>query len=144
MEVLVSLEEGGSHAEDELVDLAEFVLGQEGAPANSELSVSLVGPEKMAELNRYYLGREGPTDVLSFSMEEECEGAYLLGDVVICREEAARRRELYGVQAGDEVRLVLIHGILHLLGYDDRDEEGNLRMDERQRSLLEAWKRGRG
>ena len=140
MEILVKDETGFGYALEDLEGLAAFVLQEEGAPENVELSVSLVDAERMAELNRRYLDREGPTDVLSFPMEEDCGEAYLLGDVVICPEEAERRRDIYGVSEGDEGRLVLIHGILHLLGYDDQDEQGNLRMDNRQAELLRRWK----
>lgn len=140
MEILIRDETGFGYALEDLEGLAAFVLREEGTPENVELSVSLVDVERMAELNRRYLDREGPTDVLSFSMAEECGEAYLLGDVVICPEEAERRRDLYGVAEGDEGRLVLIHGILHLLGYDDGDEQGNLRMDSRQVELLKRWK----
>lgn len=103
--------------------------------------MAIVDGEEMAGLNEKYLGREGATDVLSFSLGEEDGGAYLLGDVVVCPQEAARRTELYGVGRGEEVLLALVHGILHLTGHDDEDEEGNREMDARQRALLKEWLR---
>ncbi len=144
MEVLINDEAGSPYPHGELEALSLFVLTAEGAPPGCELSVSLVSEDKMAELNGYYLEREGPTDVLSFPMGEEWDGSYILGDVIICPGEVERRKELYGVERGDESRLVLIHGILHLLGYGDEDEGENRRMDERQRELLSGWKGERG
>ncbi len=98
----------------------------------------------MAELNEKYLRREGPTDVLSFYLGDQAEEAFVLGDVVVCPAEAGKRGGSYGVEAGEEVPLALVHGILHLMGYDDRDEEGNQEMDARQRALLKEWGERRG
>ncbi len=142
MEILIRDETGFGYALEDLERLAAFVLREEGAPDNVELSICLVDVGRMSDLNSHYLKREGPTDVLSFPMEEELGDDYLLGDVVICPEEAERRRDSYGVAEGDEGRLVLIHGILHLLGYDDGDEQGSIDMDRRQRELLCRWKEG--
>lgn len=139
MEILI-LDERGIWPEHEgLCSLAEHVLRQEGAPPGTELSIALVSGEEMAELNEKYLGRKGPTDVLSFLMQEQEEEAYLLGDVIICPDEVLRRGDEYGVEPGGEVPLVLTHGILHLMGYDDEEEEAHLKMDSRQRELLKEW-----
>jgi probable rRNA maturation factor len=106
-----------------LIDLGRRTLMAEGA-GGVELSVSLVGAAEMAELHERYLGEPRPTDVLSFTMDEEG----LLGDVVICPEVAAGQRE----DLGAELRLLLVHGILHLLGYDHDEEEERRAMWERQ------------
>jgi probable rRNA maturation factor len=104
---------------DALAELAREVLRGEGAE-DVELSVSLVDREEMAELHERYLGEPGPTDVLSFPQDDEplVDGEpQLLGDVVICPEVAAEQQ---GPEA--EVRLLLVHGILHLLGHDHEEE----------------------
>lgn len=84
------------------------------------LSVSIVDAQAMSELNRKYRGKEGPTNVLSFSQIEGDGGAFqpaLLGDVVICVDRVISDAEELGY-TGDEMLLyVLIHGILHLVGY---------------------------
>lgn len=99
---------------DALADLAKRTLSEEGA-GPVELSVSFVSAGEMADLHVKYAGESGPTDVLSFTMDEEG----LLGDVVICPEVAAEQaRDL-----PEELRLLLVHGILHLLGYDHQEEE---------------------
>jgi probable rRNA maturation factor len=106
-----------------LIDLARRTLMAEGA-GGVELSVSLVDGAEMTELHERYLREAGPTDVLSFTMDEEG----LLGDVVICPEVAASHNE--DLEA--ELRLLLVHGILHLLGYDHDDDDERRAMWERQ------------
>jgi probable rRNA maturation factor len=106
-----------------LVDLAQRTLSAEGA-GPVELSVSLVDTEEMSGLHRRFLGEPGATDVLSFTMDEEG----LLGDVVICPAVASSQSE----DAEAELRLLLVHGILHLLGYDHQEEPDRREMWERQ------------
>lgn len=139
MEVLILNRQSYPVNEEELRELSCFVLEKEGTPQASELSVALVEKGEISELNEKYLGRSRPTDVLSFAMEEMEEETWLLGDVVICPEEVFLRKEEYGVGEGRELAFVLIHGILHLMGYDDIEEEENARMDSRQRALLREW-----
>lgn len=102
--------------ETELAELARTCLVGEGA-ANSELSVSFVTAEEIADLHACYLGEEGPTDVLSFPLddEEDENGMRVLGDVVIAPDVAATNNP---ADLAAELRLLLVHGILHLLGHD--------------------------
>lgn len=110
---------------DGLVALAETVLRGEGAAA-SELSVSFVTDEEMADLHERYLGEPGPTDVLAFPLDEMDEGGVrVLGDVVICPAVAARNNP---ADPAGELRLLLVHGILHLLGHDHEQEAERARM----------------
>jgi probable rRNA maturation factor len=118
--ILVDDRQGRPVDLDGLVDLAGAVLGGEGLRA-AELSVSFVTPAEMEELHVRYLGEPGPTDVLSFPLDERVDGVRLLGDVVICPEVAAANVEATSGKAhtvDDELRLLLVHGILHLLGHD--------------------------
>jgi probable rRNA maturation factor len=112
-----------------LLALAERTLAGEGIH-EAELSVSLVTTEEMAELHQRYMGEAGPTDVLSFPLDEEGTGGEtrLLGDVVICPEVAASQND----DLDAELRLLLVHGILHLLGYNHETDEDRARMWERQ------------
>jgi probable rRNA maturation factor len=112
-----------------LVTLAEQTLLGEGI-AEVELSVSLVSTQEMAGLHERYMGEPGPTDVLSFPLDEQAPdgGPRLLGDVVICPEVAASQNE--DLEA--ELRLLLVHGILHLLGYDHQEEAARRAMWDRQ------------
>ncbi len=138
MEISITDLSCGSPLEMErLRGLAEKALRVEQAAEDTELSLALVSPERMAELNQVYLGREGPTDVMAFPMDEgRDEGGLLLGDVVVCPREVQERREIYGVPDGEEVGYALVHGILHLLGYRHDTEVGNGEMDDRVRDIL--------
>jgi len=106
-----------------------------------EVSVTAVEEAEMAELNQGYRGREGSTDVLSFALNEGEGGevgGYWLGDIVVCPAVAARHAREAGRPVADEVRWVLIHGLLHLLGYDhERDAEAARTMREKERWLLD-------
>lgn len=79
-----------------------------------ELSVLLTRNSEIRELNREYRGKDKPTDVLSFPMEDPC----LLGDIVISTEKAACQAEEFGVTFDEEMARLLVHGLLHLAGYD--------------------------
>lgn len=117
--VLVSDRQSDPVDRDGLVELARSTLEAEGE-ARSELSVSFVTAEEMADLHRIYLAEEGPTDVLSFPLDEIGEdGLRVLGDVVIAPAVAATNRP---EDPAAELRLLLVHGILHLLGHDHEDE----------------------
>jgi probable rRNA maturation factor len=110
-----------------LVGLARACLSGEGLP-RSELSVSFVTPDEIAGLHERYLAEAGPTDVLSFPLDEDDrdeEGVRVLGDVVIAPEVAARNNP---DDPTAEVRLLLVHGILHLLGHDHEEEDARRAM----------------
>lgn len=105
-----------------------------------EVSVTAVAEAEMAELNQGYRGREGSTDVLSFALNEGEGGevgGYWLGDIVVCPAVAARHAAEAGRPVAEEVRWVLIHGLLHLLGYDHERGGSEARaMREREEWLL--------
>ena len=110
-------------------------------PEETELSVVIVDDVHIQEINRDYLQRDKPTNVISFA-QQEGEGAgicpELLGDVVISVDTAARDADEAGVSMFSEVSFLLIHGILHLLGYDHErgTEEQALEMEEKERELF--------
>lgn len=85
-----------------------------------------------------------PTDVLSFPLYESprdfpVEGEFALGDIVLCPSQAARQARLYGVALEDEMRRLLVHGLLHLLGFDhERSGYARRRMERKERELMEA------
>lgn len=112
------------------------VMKAEGIRKDAVLSITVTDKDEMRRLNKKYLERDEPTDVLAFSMMEESGEGFLLGDVVICPEFIDEHRRQYHVDAGREVDFVLAHGVLHLLGYDDDDQDGWRRMDSKQRQIL--------
>lgn len=139
-----------SHREPEPLDLvaferlAAFVLEREDAPAAVELSVAVVDLDEMSQLNGEYRGKEGPTDVLSFPCDDPCAVVepgepVTLGDVVIAPVIAERQALEYGHTVEEELNLLLVHGVLHLLGYDHVEDEAAAAMQARERALLEAW-----
>ncbi|HET7853089.1 MAG TPA: rRNA maturation RNase YbeY [Candidatus Methylomirabilis sp.] len=108
-----------------------------GRPSD-ELSVLLVGDRAIRRLNRVYLNRDHPTDVLAFPQPKgfPSPGPHLLGDVVISVETAARQAKAQGHSLDQELALLLIHGLLHLLGYDDSTPAARRRMSSTQARLL--------
>jgi probable rRNA maturation factor len=129
IEVLVDNRQEEPIDEEEIVALALRTLQGEGVKSG-ELSVSFVTPDEIAELHQRFMGEDGPTDVLSFPQEDD----YLLGDVVICPEVAAENDP----DVESEVQLLLVHGILHLLGYDHEEEAERAQMWARQEHYMEG------
>jgi probable rRNA maturation factor len=109
----------------------------------AEVSVLLVDDVRIRELNRQWRGQDKPTDVLSWPQEEAGGRAAanalvtdLLGDVVISLDTAARQSQKRGWSLAEETALLLVHGILHLLGYEDESEAGSEAMKAMERKLL--------
>lgn len=139
------------------IRLAELVLRDEGVRGATEVSLLFVDEATIADLNSRFLGREGPTDVLAFPIDEEPveggrspdsggtgpgfspsadEAPTLLGDVVICPAVAARNAPDHAGTYDDELALLLVHGILHLLGLDHEDSDEAEVMEAKERELL--------
>jgi len=109
---------------------------------NQELSVLLADDRKIRTLNKQYRGQDRATDVLSFSQNEEEEenkpNSHLLGDVVISTVTAKRQTAEHGLTLEEEIVLLLIHGILHLLGFDhERSNEEACHMKQKTRELFD-------
>ena len=128
---------------EEIVDLARYVLGEMRIHPGADLSVMLVDEEVMSDLHVKWMEEEGPTDVLSFPMDEvrppppghePAEG--MLGDVVVCPTVAAKQAKTAGHATIDEILLLVTHGILHVLGYDHAEPEEEREMFGLQRKLL--------
>ena len=123
--------------------ISRYVLGREGPDGRWQLSLYFVGDTKSRDLNREYLKRDVPTDVLAFSMREGLDADNgLLGDVVISTHRALANAERFGTSVEEEITRYIVHGVLHLLGYDDEGQERE-RMREREEILLvEVRRRG--
>ena len=133
--------------------LAAFVLEQMRVHPQAELCITAVEEETIAELNGKWMQKDGPTDVLAFPMDELRPGKVteepeegILGDLVLCpavakaqaEKQQAEGRPDYTVQ--DELDLLTVHGILHLLGYDHAEPEEHQEMFGLQDKLLERWR----
>lgn len=129
-----------AHGAERLGKQARALLGALDA-AESELSVALVDSADMAAANWRWRGRRGPTDVLAFSLLEGDHARHrgaLLGDVVIAVDIAERQAREAGHSLGEELLRLLIHGVLHLFGYDHAAPAEARIMQQRERELFEA------
>jgi probable rRNA maturation factor len=142
-------ESAGGVDEPALVAQAQFLLARLGLHPQAELAISLVEVDEMAALHEQWLDLPGPTDVLSFPMDElrvpgpgEAAQPGVLGDVVLCPAVAAEQGAAAGHGTTTELELLLTHGILHLLGHDHAEPEERAVMFALQDQLLAAW-RGR-
>lgn len=144
MDVTLADEQDDPLPRVDLLELAQTALEAEGLPAATQLSITLVDSERMAELNNEYMGMKGPTDVLAFPIEDfkklpvpDPDGPpLLLGDVIICPSVVHGNAAAAAVAFEDEMALMVVHGILHLLGRDHViDAEAEL-MEQREREIL--------
>lgn len=121
------------------VRMAESILDAVGE-SQAELSLELVGDGRMRRLNRLYRRKDRTTDVLAFPMRESPSPCpEILGDVVISVPTAARQAREAGRSLNDEMAVLLVHGVLHLCGYDhERSPSEAARMQRRERAVLKA------
>lgn len=149
MQVNISIE----HGEDRLSSfpleaLVCFVLKQMECPENSDVSITFVTNERIHELNRDYRGIDKPTDVLSF----ECDNIpfdgelfdeameYELGDIIIATDIAEAQSVEFETTFEQEITLLVIHGLLHLCGYDHMTDEEAEEMEGLEDKLIIAWR----
>jgi probable rRNA maturation factor len=143
------------------VSLATKALEAEGVRGPAEVSLLFVDEASMAALNERFMHKQGPTDVLSFPIEDDLlpSGRFpdsgtpgpgmtdepmsspltLLGDVVVCPAVAERNRVEHGVSLDDEIALLVVHGMLHLLGWDHQVDAEAERMEAREQHLLSRF-----
>ena len=156
MEINVLIDEGfeGRLEESWLQSITEHVLVAEGTSSNAELSLVITGQERVHQLNRSYRGKDESTDVLAFSMlpGEKTAGADLspfvappdgvlhLGEVIISYPQAVIQAEEHRHPVEREVTILIIHGVLHLLGYDHDKTELERRMRARETEILDSIK----
>lgn len=122
-----------------------YLLRSEGYE-DAAVSIMFIDDSEIAELNKTYMGKNRPTDVLSFTMiddesDDESGIPLMLGDIVISVETALRQSQEYEQSLEDEITLLLIHGFLHLLGYEDTDKIRKKKMDERTLFHINELKR---
>lgn len=135
----------------EFAALADHVLRAMHVNPRAELNILFIDPEPMEELHVRWLDLPGPTDVMSFPMDELRPGtpetetpAGTLGDIVLCPQVAAKQALDAGHSAVEEMLLLTTHGILHLLGYDHAEPEEKKEMFDLQRRLLLTFLAERG
>jgi probable rRNA maturation factor len=149
MSIDIANESGVDVDEAGIAAVARFALDRMRIHPLAELSILLVDEPAMAELHERWMGEPGPTDVLAFPMDElrppqpgsreEAADPGLLGDVVLCPQVAAEQAAKAGHSTQDELELLSVHGILHLLGYDHAEPDEHKAMFGLQDELLKAW-----
>jgi probable rRNA maturation factor len=155
--VEINNESGMAADEDALRELAQYVIGQMETHPLADLSMLLVDEAHMTNLHEKWMEEPGPTDVLSFPMDElrphsmagpnrsrgrdgDEPEPVLLGDVVLCPQVAAVQAGQHGHSTQAELELLTVHGVLHLLGYDHADPEEEAEMFGLQNELLRDWR----
>ena len=134
----------------EIEQIVACVLAREGVVRQVDVSVSFVDDEEMRGLNRAWRHIDAPTDVLSFECDDPFdEGipageALELGDVILAPGVIAAQAPEFGFTPVQECRLMLVHGLLHLLGYDHLDDDEASRMEDRELEILRQLARNRG
>ncbi|MFM9376582.1 rRNA maturation RNase YbeY [Gordonia sp. VNK21] len=141
-------ESGAEAPEDLIIEIARFAMGRMDVHPAAELSIQLVDLDTMAELHMQWMDLPGPTDVMSFPMDEltpggrpdaDEPGPSMLGDIVICpqfaADQAAQQRHSYQ----HELAVLTTHGVLHLLGFDHAEPEEEREMFGLQNQIIADW-----
>ncbi|WP_339228159.1 rRNA maturation RNase YbeY [Oceanobacillus sp. FSL K6-2867] len=130
---------------DLLERLLQFAADKEGISKEAEMSVNFVDNKEIQELNRNYRGKDAPTDVISFAMQESVDGELeivgedmplTLGDIVISVDKAKEQAIEYEHSGERELAFLTVHGFLHLLGYDHMNKTDEEKMFKRQEEIL--------
>ncbi|MCY8847703.1 rRNA maturation RNase YbeY [Bacillus inaquosorum] len=145
------VDETGSVSEEmlkEVENLLQFAAEREGVQNQAEVSVTIVTNEDIQQINKDYRGKDAPTDVISFALEEEGEGEVeivgaemppVLGDIIISADRTREQAEEYNHSFKRELGFLAVHGFLHLLGYDHMTKEEEEEMFTKQKDLLDAY-----
>ena len=151
MSIDINNESGWEADEQSVLDVARYALERMHIHPLSELSVILVDAAAMEQLHIQWMDESGPTDVMSFPMDELRPGKEgedlpqgLLGDIVLCPEVALKQGEAGGHSKDAELQLLTVHGVLHLLGYDHEEPEDEREMFGLQKQILDDWRSTRG
>ena len=129
--------------EDSIVDVAGFALERLGIHPDSDLSITLVDEAEMSKLHVQWMDLPGPTDVLSFPMDEmkpfsASKGPGIVGDIVLCPQFAKKQAVTHSL--ADEISLLTVHGVLHLLGFDHAEADEEKTMFALQEKTLMEWR----
>jgi probable rRNA maturation factor len=140
MDVFLANEQGVTLDEVRLTSLARHTLDEEEVDEGAELSLLFVEPDHIRKLNQRFAGDDYATDVLAFPMmEDDEEGSLLLGDVVICPEVAEKNAADLGHPLDRELETLVVHGTLHLLGYDHQRDDDKAKMNTRAGEILASF-----
>jgi probable rRNA maturation factor len=149
MEINILIEEGieAEAGADWLQRVVDNSLLAENMPPHVEISLVVTGQERMQELNRQYRGQDRPTDVLSFAMSESSEdepaafigppdGLLHLGEIIVSYPQSVIQAQEHGHSIKKEMAILIIHGVLHILGYDHEKPDMEAKMLAREKDIL--------
>ncbi len=139
MEIIVSDRQNSKINIDLVEDLSNHCLSRLNAPADTELSISLVLPDEISKLNWRYRKIKKATDVLSFSYTGEPQIIKLLGDIVLCPEQAQKKAKENERDFDEYFSLLVAHSILHLFSYSHDDDDDAKVMSEKEQQLLKSF-----
>lgn len=139
MNVFIANEQGVPVDELRLRSLATHALRCEQIDEEAELSILLVASDHIKRLNKRFAGDDYATDVLAFPMMDDDENDLLLGDVVMCPEVAQRNAAKLGHDVSTELDTLVVHGTLHLLGYDHQGARDKQMMDDRLGEIVRSF-----
>jgi probable rRNA maturation factor len=144
MDVFLANEQGVPLDEPLLAALARHVLDSEEVDDSAELSILFVGADHIRRLNARYAGDDYATDVLAFPMTEDDEDddPLMVGDVVVCPEVARDNAAKAGSTLARELQMLIVHGTLHLLGYDHQNDAQRAAMEKRMNEILASFSAG--
>ncbi len=128
--------------EDRASAIARHALTEEEIEDSAELSVLFVTSDHIHHLNARFADEDHATDVLAFPMMEDDDGSLVLGDVVVCPQVAGTYAAQKGLPLDEEIDNLVVHGILHLLGYDHQNNEDSARMRKRTEEILLSFREG--
>ena len=146
MNIAVSDPDRGDVDPGAIAEFIEAVLRAEGVPDDASLAVTFTSVDDIADLNERFMGRTGPTDVLSFPIEDASPGhppraldggpPLVLGDIFICKDVVDTHATEYEVSFDEELYLMVVHGVLHILGWDHTDDHEAAAMESREATHL--------
>jgi probable rRNA maturation factor len=123
---------------DELETLAAFVLSSEGATGFWEITVALVDDARLQSLHRDFMGIDTPTDIMTFPTDESA-GEFQGGELAISVDHAKTQAVAWGLSSTEEIVFLVVHGLLHLCGWQDDTDEQRQSMLDRQHDLFKRW-----
>ncbi len=141
VDVTVDWDDSGSEPllpDADIASLLTFALGHEARSGDWSIALRFVGDDEMGRLHEMWLGDPSPTDIMTFPYDDD-DGEQG-GDILISVDTATVNAREHGLSTSEELCFLVLHGLLHILGWDDRDDADRRAMLERQQSLLNAWR----
>lgn len=142
MTIEITNRSGIAYSEEDLTSLLQFGMAELGLHPECDLDVLLVDEEEMTQLHIKWMDEPGPTDVLTFPMDElrpNSSEPGILGDIVLCPQVAIRQAESANHSFTHEISILGIHGLLHIVGYDHDNKEDEKKMFDLQESIVARW-----